>query len=76
MNPRKHKPYKIEIVNDAITLSLGYDPARLALLLARLSVFDEMRARLSRRRSGQSIELRETAPDVNFDGLHDRIHME
>jgi hypothetical protein len=79
MSPRKHdrtKPYKLEIVDGAITISLSYDPTKLALLLARLSIFDELRGQLRRRKPRQSLELWETAPDVNFDGLHDRIYME
>src|SRR5215208_6230194 len=79
MSPRKPdrtKPYKLEIVDGAVTISLDYDPAKLALLLARLSVFDELRGQLRRRKPRQSLELRETAPDIYFDGLHDCIYME
>jgi hypothetical protein len=66
----------MEIVSDAIAISLSYHPEKLALLLARIAVCDEMLKQLDRRNPGQRLELREVGPDINLNGLHDRINME
>lgn len=70
------KPYKMDIVSDAIAISLSYHPAKLALLLARISVCDEMREQLNRRKPRQRLELREAGPDIDLNGLRDRINIE
>jgi hypothetical protein len=71
-----NKPFKVDIIHDAITLSLSCDPRKLALLLMQVSICDELRNQLTRRNPDQVINLRETAPNVDVNGVHDRYYTE
>jgi hypothetical protein len=79
MGPKSHditKPFKVDIIHDAITLSLSCAPRKLALLLMQVSICDELRSQLTRRNPEQVINLRETAPNVDVNGVHDRYYMQ
>jgi hypothetical protein len=70
------KPFKVDIIHDAITLSLSCDPRKLALLLMQVSICDELRSQLTRKNPDQVINLRETASNVDVNGVHDRYYTE
>lgn len=74
MAKKRPHPYKVELISDAISISLSYDLVGLRKLLMGIARCDEMRQQLVRRRSGSIVRLIESVDDVKIDGVHDRYY--
>lgn len=70
------KLIKVEIVNEAISISLSYDPVKLLPILVGVSVCDEMRRQLIRRKSGEIVRLFESVVDFDTEGESMRKYIE
>jgi hypothetical protein len=73
---KSNQIYRVEIVNDAVSISLSYNPDKLLRLLVGVAGCDEMRRQLIRRNSGLVVRLYENVPDVELDGHNDRYHID
>lgn len=73
---KSNQIYRVEIINEAVSISLSYNPNKLLRLLVGVAGCDEMRRQLIRRNQGLVVRLYEKVPDVELDGRHDRYHID
>ena len=73
---KSNQIYRVEIVNEAVSISLSYNPDKLLRLLVGVAGCDEIRRQLIRRNRGLVVRLYENVPDVELDGRNDRYHID
>lgn len=76
MSKKSAQPYKVEIINDVLSVSLSYDPVKLTTLLMRVARYDEIRKHLMRKRPDKMVYLLGSVIGAKIEETHDRFHTE